>query len=413
MRQRFEQYRFGQQLAIVAAALCLLVSLALVVLAAISSRHMQEAQQADYGNALASQIARRISTALETGDLLSVAASLQRFVETSSAEEVAIYDVEGQALGQAGRAGGQSLQQYRAPVRIENDIAGEVVITLSTDNARMARLRFLLSLLGLAILLSLAVYGLSHHLAQRLSRRLADMSRRLLLDEAPAQGERNELRRLEQRVEALPMDLLRARGSAGPRDENYRSTAVLYLQLTSLVNYVDTLDEDSLHRYTNRLHETIFAAAGFYGGELHVVRQFGLAVYFTGDSAAGSPAFRAASCAWLVRSVAAELQKAMSLSLTIDMAIAVSELGAGDGADIYPGLYMQSTLDELQAQCQRGADGIMLLPGVCEDMDVSGRLDFVSEDPARPAVLTGFEGPYQDLLERQLRLIMRRLADPV
>ena len=32
-------------------------------------------------------------------DLLSVAASLQRFVETSSAEEVAIYDVEGQALG--------------------------------------------------------------------------------------------------------------------------------------------------------------------------------------------------------------------------------------------------------------------------------------------------------------------------
>lgn len=413
MRQRFEQYRFGQQLAIVAAALCLLVSLALVVLAAISSRHMQEAQQADYGNALANQIARRIGTALETGDLLSVAASLQRFVETSSAEQVAIYDVEGQALGQAGKSAGQSLQQYRAPVRIENDIAGEVVITLSTDTARMARLRFLLSLLGLAILLSLAVYGLSHQLAQRLARRLGAMSKRLLLDESPAQGDPNELRRLEQRVEALPMDLLRARGSAGPKDENYRATSVLYLRLSSLVNYVDTLDEDSLHRYTNRLHQIIFAAAGFYGGELHVVRQFGLVVYFAGDSAAGSPAFRAASCAWLVRSVAAELEKAMSLSLSIDMAIDVSELGAGDGADIYPGLYMQSTLDELQAHCQRGASGIMLLPGVCEDVDVSGRLDFSDEEPGQPALLTGFEGPYQDLLERQLRLIMRRLADPV
>ena len=35
-----------------------------------------------------------------------------------------------------------------------------VVITLSTDTARMARLRFLLSLLGLAILLSLAVVAI-------------------------------------------------------------------------------------------------------------------------------------------------------------------------------------------------------------------------------------------------------------
>jgi hypothetical protein len=321
--------------------------------------------------------------------------------------------VEGQALGQAGKAQGQSLQQYRAPVRIENDIAGEVVITLSTDTARMARLRFLLSLLGLAILLSLAVYGLSHHLGQRLAKRLGAMSKRLLLEESPAIGERNELMRLEQRVEALPMDLLRARGSAGPKDENYRATAVLYLQLSSLVKYVDTLDEDSLHRYTNRLHQIVFAAAGFYGGELHVVRQFGLVVYFTGDSAAGSPAFRAASCAWLVRTVSVELEKSMSLSLAIDMAIGVSELGAGDGADIYPGLYMQSTLDELQAYCQRGSEGILLLPDVCEDVDVSGRLDYTGEDAEQPALLTGFEGPYQDLLERQLRLIMRRLADPV
>jgi len=413
VKQRFEQYRLGQQLAIVAAALCLMVSRALVVLAAISSRHMQEAQQADYGEALASQIARRIGTALETGDLLSVAASLQRFVETSSADEVAIYDVEGQALGQAGRAEGTSLQQYRAPVLIDSDVAGEVVITLSTDTTRMARLRFLLSLLGLAVLLSLAVYGLSQHFGKRLAGRLAVLGKRLLLEESTALPEPNELRRLEQRVEALPMDLLRARGSAGPKDENYRSTAVLYMQLSSLENYVDTLDEDSLHRYTNRLHQIVFAAAGFYGGELHVVRQFGLVVYLSGDSAAGSPAFRAASCAWLVRTVAAELEKSMSLSLGVAMAIGISELGAGDGSDIYPGLYMQSTLDELQGYCRQAPTEILMLPDVCEDLDVSGRLDFKKSRDADAARLTGFEGPYQDLLERQLRLIMRRLADPI
>ncbi len=413
VKQRWEHYKLSQQLALVAAAFCLSVSLALVILAALSSRHMQQAQEADYGEALANQIARRIGTALETGDLLSVAASLQRFVETSSAQEVAIYDVEGKALGQAGRASGATLVDYRAPVLIENDVAGEVVITLSTDNARMARLRFLLSLLGLAILLSLAVYGISHQLGQRLGTRIATLSKRLRLDDSPGSGLPNEMARLEQRVDALPMDLLRARGTSGPRDENYLQTSVLYLHLSSLSNYVDTLDEDSLHRYTNRLHQVVFAAAGFYAGELHVVRQFGLAVYFVGDTGAGSPAFRAASCAWLVGAVSRELERNINLSLNVDMAIGLSELGAGDGADIYPGLYMQSTLDELQQRCQGNTGGVSLLPNVCEDVDVAGRLDFKAIGDGYGAMLTGFEGPYQDLLTRQLRLIMRRLTDPV
>ena len=71
--------------------MCLLVSLALVTLAAISSRHMLLQQQQHYGSALAHQIATRISAALETGDLLSVAAALQRFLEATSAEEVALF----------------------------------------------------------------------------------------------------------------------------------------------------------------------------------------------------------------------------------------------------------------------------------------------------------------------------------
>ena len=401
MKQRWEHYKLSQQLALVAAAFCLSVSLALVILAALSSRHMQQAQEADYGEALANQIARRIGTALETGDLLSVAASLQRFVETSSAQEVAIYDVEGKALGQAGRASGATLVDYRAPVLVENDVAGEVVITLSTDNARMARLRFLLSLLGLAILLSLAVYGISHQLGQRLGTRIATLSKRLRLDDSPGSGLPNEMARLEQRVDALPMDLLRARGTSGPRDENYLQTSVLYLHLSSLSNYVDTLDEDSLHRYTNRLHQVVFAAAGCYAGEL------------VGDTGAGSPAFRAASCAWLVGAVSRELERNINLSLNVDMAIGLSELGAGDGADIYPGLYMQSTLDELQQRCQGNTGGVSLLPNICEDVDVAGRLDFKAIGDGSGAMLTGFEGPYQDLLTRQLRLIMRRLTAPV
>jgi len=413
VNNRIENTGISQQLALVTAGFCLLVSLALVTLGAISSRHMQAQQQQEYGSALAHQIARRISTALENGDLLSVSASLQRFVETSSAEQVAIFDVDGKALGQAGHTQGNSLNEYSAPVRIESDIAGRVVITISNDNARAAHLRFILSLLGLAVLLSLAVYGASRHLGQRLANRLTSLAGVIALeDEDSRQGPVNEVALLARRVDALPMDLLRTRSSTNPKDENYRSTGLLYLHLSSLVDYVGTLDEHSLHRYTDRLHQVVFAAAGFYGGELQVLRQFGLAIYFSGSNKAGSAAFRAASCAWLIRSVSHELEQQMPLSMNIAMAISQSELGIGDGSDIYPGLYMQHTLDELQEICASKPPKILLSPVVCEDVDIAGRLQTLPTELRDYAMLDEFAGPHQDLLERQLRLILKRLSDP-
>ena len=412
MTSRFKHTGISQQFALTTAGLCLLVSLALVTLGAISSSHMQSQQEEEYGIALAHQIARRISTALESGDLLSVSASLQRFVEKSSAQEVAIFDVEGKAIGQAGRAMGKQLRDYTAPVRIDSDIAGKVVITLSSDDARAAQMRFILSLLGLAVLLSLAVYATCRHLGQRLGTRLASMARTINLEEETRDPPNNEVVLLEKRIADLPMDLLRTRSDAGPREENYRSTAVLYLHLTSLVDYVDTLDENSLHRYTDRLHQVVYAAAGFYGGELQVVRQFGLAVFFGGDNNAGSAAFRAASCAWLVKAVNLELEKHMPLSLTVAMAISESELGIGDGSDIYPGLYMQHTLDEPHTVCTSRPPEILISPGSCQDVDVSGRLQTQATEVSDYAMLESFTSPYNELLERQLRLILKRLTGP-
>lgn len=410
---RLKNAPLSQQLAALAAGMCLAVSLALVTLGAISSKHLQRQQQVDFGNALAHQIARRISTALETGDLLSIAASLQRFVETSSAEAVAIFDVEGKALGRAGEAVGQNLFEYRAPVRIESDVAGEVVITISTDRASAAHMRFVLSLLGLAILLSLTVYGVTLHFGKRAGRRIAALARAVAIEDQQADRQTaNELELLAQRISVLPMDLLRTRSASGANEENYRATAVLFLQLDSLMDYVDTLDEQSLHRYTDRLHRVVYAAAGFYGGNIQVARQFSLAVYFTGPGNTGSAAFRAVSCAWLVRSVAEELEKHVPLSLTMSMAVALSELGVGDERDIYPGLYTQSTLDELQAVCSSRPPQILLAPAICADMDIEGRLETQATEVMDYAMLSGFAGPYQDLLERQRQLILRRFLDP-
>jgi len=409
----FGKANLGQQLALLSAGMCLLVSLALIVLGTIFTRHMQMLLQEEYGTALANQVAARVSTAMENGDLLSVSASLQRFMETSAAQAIAITDVEGKVLGQAGDAEGQNLYQYNAPVHIESDVAGEIVVTINAANARAAQLRFLLSMLGLAVLLSLAVYGIARRFGQHLGNNLAGMARKIALEEEDSLRQpANELLLLQRQIDALPMDLLRTRSEPGPQEENYRTTAVLYLHLSSLVNYVDTLDERALQRYTERLHQVVYAAAGFYAGDLQVARQFGLAVYFGGQNSAGSAAFRAASCAWLVRSVSQALEKEMSLSLSIAMAIAQSELGVGNGTDIYPGLYTQHTLDELQGVCASKPPNILLSPAVCEEGGGGGGLQHRPTEVMDYAVIEEFAGPYLDLLERQLRLILKRLADP-
>ncbi|MCR9107045.1 MAG: hypothetical protein NXI15_17265 [Gammaproteobacteria bacterium] len=413
MASRFSQSSLSQQLALVAASLCLLVGLALVALGAISSRHMQLQLQDEYGNALAQLIASRVGSALEIGDLLSVTASLRRFIAISAAEEAVITDIEGKELGHAGQATGLSQYTYSAPVAIDADVAGEVTITLNADAARAAQSQLIASLLGLTLLLSLATYAGVRHFGQRLADRVQALARAINLEDQPATARpRNELAHLEKQVQALPMDLLRTRSEPGPQDENYRTTAVLYLHLDSLVGYVDTLDEQSLQRYTHRLHQVVYAAAGFYAGDIHVARQFGLAVFFSGDNKSGSAAFRAASSAWLIAAVCRELEAHMSLSLKISMAVAQSELGVGDGGDIYPGLYMQHTLDELQAVSSGSPPGLMLAHAVAQDIDVASRLSHQATDIGGYARVMEFASTYHDLLERQLRLIMRRLSDP-
>ncbi|MFV8818755.1 hypothetical protein [Haliea sp. E17] len=402
----------SHQIATAAALLCLLASLAMVVLGAISSRHMQHRQQAEFGNALARQVAAQVGLALETGDLLRLRASLQRFVDTTAAQQAVVLDIEGKPLGEAGEPEGRYLQQYRAPVHIESNIAGEAVVTIATDTASTDQRRFVLSLLGLAVVLSLAVYGGGLQLGKSLGARIRKLSRYLALEDGGNRLPANEVAALESRIKALPMDLLRTRENHAASDEHYKGTAVLYLQLDSLSDYVDTLDEQSLQRYITRLHRLVHTAAGFYGGELQVVRQFALAVYFSGPGKAGSAAFRAACCAWLVQSAARELEAKQSLSMRVFMAVGESELGIGDSADIYPGLYMQSTLDELQQACESRPPKILLSPAACGDTDVDGRLQHQATEVMDYAMLEAVSDPYGDLLERQLRLTLKRLAEP-
>ncbi len=412
MKFRESSVSIGRQMALLVAGTCLVASLSLVALGSYSSRHVQMSQQDAFGTALAERLAQRINQPLASGDLLDVAASLQQFVETSSAEQVTLFDVEGKALGVAGEADEQAMRFWRAPVTIDDNIAGEVQVALAADPVASGQRQLIASLLGLAVLLSVGVYALTGYYGRRLATYLHGQAERLSLDSAetrPNPSVDNELRLLEKRIDALPLELLRAVRSTGSDEEQYNSTAVLYIQLHSLENYVDTLDERLLHRYISQLHQVVCGAAGFYGGHLQVVRQFGLALYFSGEHSAGSPVRRAGLTAWLVGELCREMENYLPLSVRCSQAVDLSELGPGSARDLYPGLYMQHTLDQLHLVCASKPPRVLFSPDAAEDASLQRCAELAPTEVHAYSSLERFDEQHTQLLERQLRLVWSHL----
>ena len=111
-----------------------------------------------------------------------------------------------------------------------------------------------------------------------------------------------------------------------------------------------------------------------------MIRQFGLAVYFSGTHAAGS-VLRAAKAAWLLSRCCELAEKHDRLRFLPAMAIGLSELGRGDDQDIYPGLYIQATLDELLELASQEVEGILLSSHAAEDRGLTTRvgIDVIDE----------------------------------
>ena len=210
---------------------------------------------------------------------------------------------------------------------------------------------------------------------------------------------------------ALPLDLLKSQNLSQPGDDHYRDTAILCISLKHLPGYLDTLDDSRLQEYVGLLHRIAFGSAGFYGGELSVIRQFGLAIYFSGAHSIGSPVLRAASCAWLLAQATTLAEKTERLSFLPGLAIGISELGRGDAENIYPGLYTQATLDDLLELSRQDVDAILLSSRAAEDEGLTSRIGIDVIDEKWMAI-GDISSRHMDLLSRQLTLL-RRVITPV
>jgi hypothetical protein len=402
-------HKISQQLALACGGLCLLACLALVLVGNLSSRFILEQQQDDHGTTLAEQLARELASTVATGDLVRLEVKLRQMREQYSLAQILVLDLEGAPLGHAGDNGSPGNLKYRSNLSIDGHIAGELSLLIAPGPALLEQQRMSWGLLFLACLLSVFAAALALSWGQKLAGRLNALDEALTLEESTIDigGEENELAQLEATVAQLPLELLRSPEPEEAHGVEYRDASLLYLRLDSLANYVDTLDENSLLTYTDLLRRTILGAAQIYDGELAVVRQFGLLVSFSGEHAAGSPAFRAVSTAALIFELTRVNQAEGKLRRAVSQAIGVGESGVGSAGDIYPDLYNQHIIDQLAVMTESRAGAIVLGDSAAEDPEVRGRCRLSDEDNL--CVLSGLEEPYHDLMERQRELLLRKL----
>jgi len=399
----------GQQLALTACLCCLGATLILVALSATSSRYTQDNLQAAYGDAVVGQLAYRLSSELATGDRLGVAGELTRLADQPGVAAARALDVEGNEMAMAGDR--QALRSvFSAPIIIAGDVAGTAEVSVDTQGQDEAQLRLLLALAGLAAILSFVVYGVTRAMAHHLARNIRALSAELAEVTGDEGASANEVITLRQRIAALPLELLKPSVVSDSGSDHYVETAISFVYFRSLPGYVDTVDEQRLQRYVATVHRMIYGAAGFYDGELEVVRQFGLAIYFGGRHPSGSAALRAASCAWLIQHAATQIETQLRLSVSLGLAVSGSELGRGDATDIYPGLYTQASLDELMALARKPGEGVVIADFISDDIDLTTRAGIDTRDDGQ-SILGSLADGHRDLLERQLQILLRALAD--
>ena len=408
--QRLRHLPLSQQLALSAAGCCLIATLALVIVAAQSTLSIQNTTLSEHARAAAQQLAARTAIELAAGDRLGLMTELQFYADQSLFAAARALDVEGNELAVRGQVTPDG-EAFQHEILIDGNSAGIVELYLDLSEQRASRETLIWGLIALSVLLSSAVYALTKPMGQRLARDISDAVAQLGAVTEDASASVNEVHKLKDRINALPLDLLTSQDITDRSEEHYHETAILCISLRHLPAYLDTLDESRLQTYVAKLHRMAFGSAGFYGGDLSVIRQFGLAVYFSGTHAAGSPVLRAASCAWLLSRCCELAEKHDRLRFLPGMAIGLSELGRGDDQDIYPGLYIQATLDELLELASQEIEGILLSSHAAEDRGLTARvgIDVIDE---RWMALGGISGKHLDLLERQLQSLRRIVTSP-
>ncbi len=393
--------RISQRLALLCGGLCFLFSILLVLTGSLSSRYQLEQQFNSHHEHLAEDLATHVAPFVASVDLIGLETTLQDLRAQHALESIRVTDLDGRPLAQTGKSANAASYRFEAPVTIDRDLAAQLFLSVAPGKALEEQQGMSLGLLALAILGSLFAAALARQWGIRLEKRLQTLRGHI----GGGSDEVDVIDALEADIASLPLELIMPPDASTSAAGDYQEAGLLLVQLTSLSRYVETLDENALLDYTDRLRTLVDSVAKLYGGVTTVVREFCLLVQFSGEHSAGSAAYRAVASAWLLRQLAEDLSDKRRLRYSLRLACGVGEAGAEGSPDIYPALYNQPIIDELVSHCSE--EGLHTSKALAADMDVQNRCTLATDGGTN--VLCGFSEPQADLLERQRRLLLPEL----
>ncbi|MEM0954200.1 MAG: hypothetical protein AAGI24_08670 [Pseudomonadota bacterium] len=402
-------HRISQRFALIGGSLCLLFTLLLVLIGSLSSRYQLEQQFGAFHQRLALDLAYEVAPFIARVDLIGLETTLRELHTRHGLQQIEVVDLESRPLGQAGTGTSGDSFFFSAPVSIDKDLAAELTFAVVPGTAMAEQQGMSLGLMALAVLSALVAAIILRQQAQRLEQRMTSLRARLTRDsagvgEASQTGkEQDALEALEFAIDQLPLELIMPKDSGDQRTGEFREAGLLYIQLSSLARYAETLNEQALQDYTESLRHMIESIATLYGGQLTVAREMGLCVQFSGEHPAGSAGYRAAASGWLLRQLSADRSASSRLSYTLALSCGLGEASADSHRDIYPALYNQPIIDELATLASELL--VQVTPALQSDADISNRCKLGSEGDRLHII--AFTEPQADLLERQHQLLLR------
>ena len=251
--RRLRHQPLSYQLALVAAGCCLLATLILVAVASQSTHSILNATLTEHAEAAVANLGARAGTELATGDRLGLATALQFYTDQSLFSGARALDIEGNELAVAGTIAANA-SPYSHDILIDGNTAGSVELYLDLTPQLAARETLMWGLIALAALLSTAVFAITRPMGQRLASDISEAVAQLDAISDESSVSLNEVLKLRDSINALPLDLLKSQNLSQPGDDHYRDTAILCISLKHLPGYLDTLDEDRKSTRLNSSH---------------------------------------------------------------------------------------------------------------------------------------------------------------
>jgi uncharacterized membrane protein affecting hemolysin expression len=357
----FKQLPIRLQLGIATAVLTLIASLTLVFLAARSTHYITSEQAKIVSSTLAEQLTSQINIALLNNDNLATSAILNRSVREGWIQGASVTELNGNVIAKAGNTAGS---HQTLPIEIDGRILAQLRIDYSDQMAATLRSQQKWTLSGLAVIIAIAMGALAAQIGRIYSRALEALKQQIPQLE-DSKDTANEIRAIETRLKALPLDLLAEQVDLDPLRPQMNQTVISLVSLDALEHYIATLNEESLERYTQRLYQCLRTAAQLYGGKIHVVRQLCVAMIFS-DQDSRRATTAAVQASLLLQMLCKKQEDQGQLKYQVRCVLGQSELRPLDDHSFYADLYVQNHFDQLQHAFQQ--TGVLWLEdSLCEE----------------------------------------------